>query len=298
MRPRRPVLAVISLTILSMFFSAAKKIIGVGCAVSMSVVLCIVAPPFGFAQPPSTSVAAELPRQAKPISEVVVPIPSEVFGSLDKFSNANWRLVQLDGLARAKPHGDQTQIALLLGVVIGEGFIAVEAHDAAEVKEVGSAVLTLARGLGVQPTVMRRSQSIVELADKNDWSAVRKEWDAVLPEVQEGMKQLQSEQLSQLVSLGGWLRGTTALTALILQRYTAEDAELLRQPALLDRFETQLGKMQRTATVSRMQEGVRKMQALVADAAQPISEKSVRDLAILCDELLALIQAKAVSGGG
>ncbi len=259
----------------------------------MSVVLCITAAPFGFAQSSPKSDVSELPRQAKPISEVVVPIPSKVFESLDKFSNANWRLIQLDGLARAKPHGDQTQVALLLGVVIGEGFIAVEAQDAAEVKEVGSAVLTLARSLGVEPTVMRRSRSIVEHADKNDWPAVRRVWDGVLPEVQEGMKQLNSEQLSQLVSLGGWLRGTRALTALILQRYSAEDAELLRQPALLDRFETQLGKMPQTATISRMQEGVRKMRSLVAGADWPASEKSVRDLALLCDELLALIEAKA-----
>ena len=259
----------------------------------MSVVLCIVAAPFGVAQSSPRSVASGLPRQAKPISEVVVPIPSKIFESLDKFSNANWRLAQLDGLARAKPHGDQTQIALLLGVVIGEGFIAVEAHDAVEVKEVGSAVLTLARSLGVEPTVMRRSRSIVENADKNDWPAVRREWDGVLPDVQEGMKQLNSEQLSQLVSLGGWLRGTRALTTLILQRYSAVDAELLRQPALLDRFETQLGKMPQTATISRMQEGVRKMRSLVAGSDLPPSEKSVRNLAILCDELLALIEATA-----
>ncbi len=259
-------------------------------------IICIAAlilvAPFAAAQTSTGPSAGELPRQAKPISEVVVPIPSEVFESLDKFSNSNWRSVQLPGLAHAKPHGDQTQIALLLGAVIGEGFIAVEAHDAAEVKEVGSAVLTLARGLGVEPTVMRRSRSIVEHADKNDWPAVRREWDGVLPDVQEGMKQLNSEQLSQLVSLGGWLRGTRALTALILQRYSAEDAELLRQPALLDRFETQLGKMPQTVTISRMQEGVRKMRSLVAGSDLPASETSVRDLAILCDELLGTIDAK------
>jgi hypothetical protein len=244
---------------------------------------------FAAAQTALVPGARELPRQAKPISEVVVPIPSEVFGSLDNYSNSNWRLVQLDRLAHAKPHGGQTQIALLLGVVIGEGFIAVEARDAAEVKEVGNAVLTLARGLGVQPTVMRRSRSIVELADKNDWSAVRKEWDRVLPDVQQGMKQLKSEQLSQLVSLGGWLRGTRALTALILQQYSPESAELLRQPALLDRFEIQLGKMGANGSVSKMQEGVRKMRVLVATPQEPISEKSVRDLTVLCDELLAII---------
>ena len=246
------------------------------------------------AQAPSTPGAGELPPQAKPIAEVVVPIPAEVFGALDKFSSSNWRLVQIDGLARAKSHGDDTQIALLLGVLIGEGFIAVEAHDAAEVKDVGSAVLRLARALGVQPTVMRRSRSIVEFANKNDWPAVRKEWDAVLPEVQEGMKQIKSEQLSQLVSLGGWLRGTRALAALILQRYSAADAELLRQPALLDRFEKQLSQMRPTANVAKMHEGIEQMKSLVARSGEPISEQSVRDLSVLCDGLLAMIVGASV----
>ena len=256
---------------------------------SIYIMLLVVVVRVGAAQTAAKSGVRELPRQAKPISEVVVPIPSEVFETLDKFSDSNWKLVQLVGLAHAKPHGDQTQIALLLGVVIGEGFIAVEAHDAAEVKEVGNAVLTLARGLGVEPIVMRRSRSIVELADKNDWSGVRKEWDEVLPDVQQGMKQLQSEKLSQLVSLGGWLRGTKALTALILQQYSAEAAELLSQPVLLDRFENQLGKMGSNGSVAKMQEGVRKMRLLVATPGDPISEKSVRDLARVCDELLAVI---------
>ncbi len=226
---------------------------------------------------------------------MVVPIPSEVFGSLDKFANSNWRAVQRPALAHAKPHGDRTQIALLLGVVIAEGFIAVEAKNAAEVKEIGSAVHTLARALGVESAVMRRSRSIVEYVDKNDWSAVRKEWDGVLPDVQQGMKQLESEQLSQLVSLGGWLRGTQALTALILQRYSVEGAELLRQPALLDRFEKQLSKMGSNTSVSKMQEGVRKMRVLVAGLHQPISEKSVRDIAAVCNELLGTIDARAAT---
>ncbi len=95
------------------------------------------------------------------------------------------------------------------------------------------------------------------------------------------------------MSLGGWLRGTKALTALILQRYTAEGAEVLKQPALLNRFETQLAKMPPNATVSKMEEGVRKMGSLVATSDGPTSEKSVRDLGVLCDELLVLIDAKA-----
>ena len=260
----------------------------------VAILSVLVAARLAGAQTSSQPAAAELPPQAKPIAEVVVPIPAEVFSSLDKFSNSNWRVVQIDGLAHAKPHGDDRQIALLLGVAIGEGFIAVEAHDAAEVKDVGAAVLRLARALGIQPSVMRRSRSIMDLADKNDWPAVRKEWDAVLPDVQAGMKQLKSEELSQLVSLGGWLRGTRALTALILQRYSADDAQLLRQTALLDRFEKQLSQMRPNANVAKMREGVQEMKTLIGRSGEPISEQAVRDLSRVCDGLLETIVASPV----
>lgn len=95
------------------------------------------------------------------------------------------------------------------------------------------------------------------------------------------------------MSLGGWLRGTRALTALIRQRYSAEDAELLRQPALLDRFEKQLSEMSGNANVSKMREGIRQMRELVARSGGPISEKSVRNLSVVCDELLAAIDGTA-----
>ncbi len=252
------------------------------------------AAPFSEAQTPPVRNVSELPRQSKPISDVMVPIPSEIFGSLDKFTNSNWRAVQLPALAHSKPHGDQTQIALLLGAVIAEGFIAVEAADSAEVKEIGSAVLTLARALGVERAVIGRSGSIMEYAEKDDWAAVRKEWDGVLPDVQQGMEELRSGHLSQLVSLGGWLRGTEALTALILQNYSEEGGKLLRQPALLDYFDKQLSAMDTKPSLSKMQEGVRKMRILVAGSGQPIPEKSVRDLAVICHELLETIDARAI----
>jgi hypothetical protein len=57
------------------------------------------------------------------------------------------------------------------------------------------------------------------------------------------MNELKSQQLAQLVSLGGWLRGTEALTALLLQNYSNQEAELLRQPALLNYFEKRLAEM-------------------------------------------------------
>jgi hypothetical protein len=127
------------------------------------------------------------------------------------------------GLTQLKPHGDQTEIALLLGAVIAEGFVAVKAEDTAEVKSVGRTVVILARGLGVEKAALRRSRSIIEHAEQGDWPAVRKEWDGVLPDVERGMRDLKSEQLAQLVSLSGWLRGTEVLSTLVLQKLFARE---------------------------------------------------------------------------
>ena len=171
---------------------------------------------------------------------LVVPVPKEIFRSLDQFRDANWSAVKRPEVARWKSHGDQAQIATLLGVVIAEGFIAMEAKDSTEVKNLGNTVLKLARGLGVEKSALRRSRSIMECADKNEWTAARNEWDGVFSDLESGMIEIKSKELAQLVSLGGWLRGTEALTALVLQNYSPNRAELIRQPVLLDHLEKEL----------------------------------------------------------
>ena len=78
--------------------------------------------------PPAAAGAKQFPPQSTAIEDVLVPVPREIFDTVDKFAHSNWRAVQRPELAQWTPHGDQTEIALLLGVVIAEGFIAVEAH--------------------------------------------------------------------------------------------------------------------------------------------------------------------------
>jgi len=225
------------------------------------------------------------------------PFRKEIFATLDKFAHSNWRAVQRPELSQWKPHGDQTDLAFLLGAVIAEGFVAVEAEDTVEVKNVGREVVVLARGLGVERAALRRSRAIVEHAEKGDWAAVRKEWDGVQPDVEQGMKELKSERLAQLVSLAGWLRGTRALSGLILQSHSEENAALLRQPALLNHFESQLNEMpadiRDKPNVTRMQEGVRKIRALLLADQKPISKQVVQEIANIAEELLSKLGPKA-----
>ena len=54
------------------------------------------------------------------------------------------------------------------------------------------------------------------------------------------MNEVHDEKLSQLVSLGGWLRGTEVLTSVVSKHFSIEGAELLHQPDLLVYFQTRL----------------------------------------------------------
>jgi hypothetical protein len=223
---------------------------------------------------------------------VAVPVPKEIFRSLDQFRDANWSAVKRPEIARWKSHGDQAQIATLLGVEIAEGFIAMEAKDSAEVKNIGDSVLSLAGGLGIRERALRRSRSIMEFTDKNEWSEARKEWDGVLSDLQSGMIEIKSEHLAQLVSLGGWLRGTEALSALVLQNYSPERSNLIRQPALVDYLENQLratsSDIRARPIVVKLLDGIEKIRSLIESENGPVSEETVRKVHDVCAELVPL----------
>ena len=57
------------------------------------------------------------------------------------------------------------------------------------------------------------------------------------------MNEVHDEKLSQLASLGGWLRGTEVLTSVVTKRFSVDGAELLHQPDLLSYFQTRLQAM-------------------------------------------------------
>jgi hypothetical protein len=240
-----------------------------------------------FAQSPSP-----LPPQAKPVQGVIMPVPKEIFRSLDQFHDANWHAVQRPELAQWKSQGDEAQIAVLLGVTIGEGFIAMEAEDANEVKQLGTSVLKLARGLGVEESALRRSRSIMEFAEAGQWTVARQEWDGVLSDLEAGMIRLQSSQLAQLVSIGGWLRGSEALSALVLQNYSSDHVELFRQPVLTESLEKQIlgmnTKLQKNSLVARLLHGMQKIRSLIPTDKKAMSPESVGQIHDVCSGLVQL----------
>jgi hypothetical protein len=216
------------------------------------------------------------------VEDVVVPVPSEIFNALNKLGgNLNWAAeVRKNSAARAK---ERPQIALMLGTVIANGFIAVQARDGQKVKDVGRRVLELSQALSVRDAVLSHCQSIIDAADKENWTAVRAELDKAQGSVRTAMDRLKDKDVSELISIGGWLRGTESLTSLVKQNYTAERAELLHQPDLLDTFDRQLNamnpKVRANPLVNSLQKGLAEMRPLITVGGdEQISQKSVETI--------------------
>jgi hypothetical protein len=194
-----------------------------------------------------------------------------------------------------KPRGAREQTALILGTVIAEGFIAVEAEDSEEVKNIGRSVLSLSEALSVRKVVVPRSKAIIQGADEKNWGQVRKELDQAEKEVREAMRELNDEALSQLVSLGGWLRGTEALTDVVLQNYNKDGAELLHQPVLVDFFLHKLEgtpKLKGKPLVDKLISGLKEIRPLMGSEGSVISEKSVKEIKAIAKRLDDLVHSK------
>jgi hypothetical protein len=189
--------------------------------------------------------AAEAPRLssdqlAKAIrsDSISIPTPGELFAALEKPGKPNWT-GQYRG-PMPTTYRNRAQIALNLGGLIADGFIAVEAQDSQQVKNIGADIIKLAKALGVSQNVLSRGNSINEFAENNEWDALHEELEATQNEVKSSMQSHSDQDLVILVSVGGWIRGTQVVSAAVMQHYDERAAKVLRQPALVKFIHTKI----------------------------------------------------------
>jgi len=239
-------------------------------------------------EPPRSIDLSKFPAAA--VDDVVVPVPSEIFNVLDKLGSPNWKAEMRDNLG--KNTGNRAQVALLLGTIIADGFIAVEAEDSERVKDIGQEVLTLADAINVRKAVIARSKSITEKADAKNWPAVRSEFDGALQDVKGAMEELGDDDLAQLVSLGGWIRGTEVLTSIVGKNYTPDGAELLNQPELVNYFTRRIDNMRNSrlkkeALVGRVRKLLRDIKPLITKGSIPVA--TVQKINTMTNEVVVQI---------
>jgi hypothetical protein len=170
-----------------------------------------------------------------------IPTPGELFAALGKTGKINWA-GQYRG-PTSVTYRDRAQIALNLGGLIADGFIAVEAKDGQQVKNIGSDIIKLAKALGVSEKLLGRGSSINDFAENNEWDTLQEELEATQNEVKSSMQSHADQDLVILVTLGGWIRGTQVVTSAITQNYDERAAKVLREPALVHFMQSKISEI-------------------------------------------------------
>ncbi|WP_395748328.1 hypothetical protein [Prosthecobacter sp.] len=249
------------------------------------------------AAPKGTKGVEEFDPQAFPgkvVDDVIVPVPSEVFSVLDKLGEPNW---QAELRKQDMPTtSDRTKLSLLFGYTVAEGFVAVQAQDKEAVKDIGHDVISLSKSLGLSKSVLPHAQAILDAADKGNWSAIRREFDLTQKTVRDTMENMKDVDLSQCVSLGGWLRGTASVTSVVKKSFSADRAELLNQPMLVEHFLGSISKMPASTRehdlVRSVQKGLASVLQNMEGAVDGFTKDAVSDIGKTCDGLLSEILAK------
>lgn len=172
---------------------------------------------------------------------ISMPMPGELFAALGKVTKPDWSAF----VRKPIPTNftNRHQIAMNLGGLIADGYLAIEATDGQQVKNIARDVRTLANALGVGQDLLNRGNSISEFATNNQWDALKEELEAAQNEVIAAMLAHDDQGLVTFVSLGGWARGTEVITAQIAKHYSAGAARILRQPGIARIFVNNLGAM-------------------------------------------------------
>jgi hypothetical protein len=169
---------------------------------------------------------------------ITIPTPGELFAALGKSGKINWSAQYRAPIPVT--YANRAQIALNLGGLIADGFIAVEAKDGQQVKNIGSDIMKLGKALGVSEQLLSRGNSINEFAESNQWDTLQEELEATQNEVKSSMQSHADQDLVVLVTVGGWIRGTQVVTGAIIKNYNESAAKVLREPALVHFMQSKL----------------------------------------------------------
>jgi len=233
--------------------------------------------------------------QAVQLDAFTVPTPGELLAALNKVGKPNWQAQYRAPIPTA--YTSRPQIALNLGGLIADGYLAVEAEDSQQVKNIGKDIMTLARTLGISENVLRRGKSIEDFAENNEWSTLKEELDATQNEVKLAMDEQHDEELTTLVTLGGWIRGTEAVSGWIGSNYTEPEAKLLRQPAIVALLRSKLAglppRTQQDDLVKGLDSRLQTIQQMVSfPPGQTPTQEDVKKLNAAAADLIGTITAK------
>jgi hypothetical protein len=219
------------------------------------------------------------------VNEITAPSIEQILKDFGSFIPVPLEIIEEN--PREAVYDNRLQTSLHVGALVADGFMLTIAERSKDVQDIGRALIRQSRALGVGDRLTKRSKSLFEYSEKGDWQRMREELIRTQSDVEKSMLELHDEQMSHMISLGGWLRGFQLAVNSCAQSYTPDKALVLGRVEIMDyyidRLDTLHPRLKRTEFVSTITSGIKNLRDLAAEAqGQAPTEsqvKKMRDLA-------------------
>lgn len=231
-------------------------------------------------------------REEFGVNQFTTPSIRKIFDDLKKL-----RPLPYEELKRKIPEvvpQDRTQLAISVGLLLADGFFAVEAEQFFDLEPVGRSLLKNAKALGSGTRVSSHMKSMLEKGALADWDNLKVELAKAQSDVEKEMVLIRDVDAANLVSLGGWLRAfEIGCAASLGGYYSVEKAAILGRPEVVEYFvanlETLEPRLQEAAMVIRIRADLMKIQErLVLPEGAVLDEAGIIELQAIVEGLVDL----------
>ena len=230
-------------------------------------------------------------REELGVNEFTAPSIKRIFDDLD-----NLAPLHADELAHEMPKRmplNRADLALEIGFLIAEGFIAVQAGHMQKIENLAKELSRYSRALGAGERVNRHAASLLDNARKNNVEALKKELTATQRDVETDLIHLRDVDLAHLISLGGWIRALEVSSYAVEKKYTEARARLLYREDIADYYEASIESLNPRVSDQDDMRAIRKIIAelrtimLLSADAEP-TQKGVEEIAAAARKLAAI----------
>lgn len=125
---------------------------------------------------------------------------------------------------------DAGALAMEMGYLLADGFIAVRSGHMNDVKPIALDLTRYGNAMGVGEKMNAHSAGLLENAEKGQLEQFKKILASTQSDVNAELTSLKDPDLAHLIALGGWVRALEASTAAICQKFDARQAKTIFYP--------------------------------------------------------------------
>ncbi len=196
------------------------------------------------------------------INVYTAPSISKIFAQLDNLPAIPEEYV-LRNRSEKMPT-DTGTLALEMGYLMADGFIAVRSGHMNDIKPIALDLTRYGKAMGVGERMNMHSASLLENAEKGQLEKFKENLAATQSDVNAELTALRDPDLAHLIALGGWIRALDASAAAIENRFDAAQAATIFYADAPEYFDEVLGYLN-PQTGSKLR--VARMRALLRELA-------------------------------